>query len=1146
MPPQPSVTQTRLNNITRCLAAAATSLEVLASGLKEPSLEVIALTTKSLLKNLETVKQNKDQCIQLLEQTHELLNAILATHITSDTGADLRPSVLNAIAKFTETLHKINTFIEAQQKGSKLKRLFHQGELNTLLRNCKDGLQQGLDSFQIDAGTFMKEITYMQKESAERHKEVLHLIETLADTGSDEASVISRVFSGPHNSSTSISMLPSEPKIFHGRNSEVSNILQLLKEGAPKIAILGAGGMGKTTVATAILHHTESTAIFDQHRYFVACDSATTKVELAALIGVHLGLNPGKDLTQAVVQCFFSGPPSLLVLDNLETVWEPMQSRQAVEEFLSLLTDVKHLALMITMRGAERPAKVAWTHPFLPPLSPLNEDAARQTFMDIADDAHDSEELDKVLALTDNIPLAISLLAHLVDSKGCSMVLSRWEEEKTSMVSDGHDKRSNLELSISLSLSSPRLKAFPHALELLTLLSMLPNGLSDVELVQSRLPLDNILGCKATLIRTSLAYSDFNKRLKVLVPIREYMMKIQPPKDNLIRPLRRYFQELLELHKEYHGTSTASSTVARISPNLANIQNVLENGLKPDHPELVDCIYCTCYLSQFSRSTTQGEISLLLRQIPNVFPAPCDHRLEAYYASELLNSQRHMFIGDVDTVITQGLIHIEYCNDPDVQCWFYLSLATVYIGMKHDLSVALDYGQTALSLASSVGNTKRHSQALYLMAWANWFTGACSTAQDYSKECQRVAKISADLYGEASGLSVEAKCCCRLGDYTQSLALSIQTRHLLASCAMSHSEMNYNTMNSQAEVHKLKSEYSAARDIHCQICEQAIQDPSTHGLALLNIAEIDVSIDSPDIDVQRNVDVDLSLREGDLLAAKALFLDCINSSDSDAPMLSYCLERLGDASRWGSATETLSWTTVLLAHSLKHKEKLLILKALLSFGQIFHHQADEDTAINLFNVALAGFTQMDIHRSRGECMLHLGDIYKGRGESLKAVELWDTARPLFERSSQGKQVKKIDERLASVGAKLLEKHRQSLAYLSERNAPSGPIVPEQEDGSSDEEDLDVVKEEKGLYIHCLPPSVKDRNANKVQTVPQGCTIQGWFKHYQTLLQAIINAVVVSIHKISHKQRKTTRFREFPIERIKNPKSTNFSFILSRT
>ncbi|KAF8183075.1 P-loop containing nucleoside triphosphate hydrolase protein, partial [Mycena galopus ATCC 62051] len=299
-------------------------------------------------------------------------------------------------------------------------------------------------------------------------------------------------------------------------------------EESPRISILGPGGMGKTSLARAILHHPQVTTRFGQHRFFVACDSVMSKNELVALVGSHLRLKSVTH-TRQLIQYFASSPPCLLVIDNLETLWEPIESRTMIEEFLSLLTGVHHLALIITMRGAERPAKVRWTRPFLIPLQPLGQDAARKILVDIADSDHDSRDIDKVLLLTDNMPLAINLIAHLVDLEGCTNVLAGWEEEHTSSISRGHDKGSNLDLSIALSLSSPRLTSSSHAQDLLSLLAILPDGLSNTELLNCNLPIVDILHCKTILISTSLAYSDAQKRLRSWVPIREYMQSTHPP-----------------------------------------------------------------------------------------------------------------------------------------------------------------------------------------------------------------------------------------------------------------------------------------------------------------------------------------------------------------------------------------------------------------------------------------------------------------------------------------------------------------------------------------------------------------------------------------------------------------------------------------
>ncbi|KAJ6477080.1 hypothetical protein DFH09DRAFT_1293073 [Mycena vulgaris] len=329
---------------------------------------------KSLLTAVQTVKQNKNDCTQLLEQTYGLLCAIVSLHMKAEAGSDLTPSMLNDLGKFTDTLYKIQ-FVEAQQDKSKIRHFFRQGKMSKLFKDCNLGLQEALDHFK--AINLLTEVAVMQKFAEDRHKEVMELISAFSDgTTSDKGSANNRTISSSYNSSTSISMLPSESKIFHGREAELADILQLLMQETPRIVILGAGGMGKTSLARAVLHHPTVTVKYAQHRFFVACDSTSSKDELVSLIGAHLGLKPTKHLAKVILHYFTTNPACLLILGNLETLWESPEIRRDIEEFLSLLTEVKHLALIITMRGTERPASVHWTRPFLPALKPMTQAAA--------------------------------------------------------------------------------------------------------------------------------------------------------------------------------------------------------------------------------------------------------------------------------------------------------------------------------------------------------------------------------------------------------------------------------------------------------------------------------------------------------------------------------------------------------------------------------------------------------------------------------------------------------------------------------------------------------------------------------------------------------------------------------------------------
>jgi tetratricopeptide (TPR) repeat protein len=402
---------------------------------------------------------------------------------------------------------------------------------------------------------------------------------------------------------------------------------------------------------------------------------------------------------------------------------------------------------------------------------------------------------------------------------------------------------------------------------------------------------------------------------------------------------------------------------------------------------------------------------------------------------------------------------------------------TNHYRLKGNISNAEKFCETAISLAVATGNSKNHSRALIYFAWNKWYLlGDYFAGQASAYEAQRLARISADLLGEAQALQIASLCCQSLGSYQQSISLCIRARDLIALCGISNGNLDHHLMSAQADIHKLKSEYIAARSIHSIILQETSMDQDfyPYGFALLNIAEIDVSIGAPQDDVQSIYEkaretfnthnfvaevlmcdmilADLHLREGNFLAAKSFFESCIKSSLRGSDIMSYSLERLGNASRWGSPNWMSNWTTVFLMHSVRRKEKLGIYKALAFFGDVFLAQDDQHTATSLFTIALDGFTQMDVHQSRAECMLRLGDISKSHGNLLEAVELWETAKPLFERSSQTKEVKHVDERLASVSENVLEQHRKNLAHLAELNVPSTAV--EEMDSMSDIEDIE--------------------------------------------------------------------------------------------
>jgi hypothetical protein len=195
------------------------------------------------------------------------------------------------------------------------------------------------------------------------------------------------------------------------------------------------------------------------------------------------------------------------------------------------------------------------------------------------------------------------------------------------------------------------------AQELLSILSLLPDGLADADLVQAKLPIPDILACKATLIQTALAFVGQDQHLKVLVPIREHILSIHPPADALKLKLRDHFHQILDLWNQFKNLNVADIH-PQISQNLGNFNTVLRDGLEPEGPDIVQNVQSILFLNHFY-TRAQDTYSLLLLELSEKLSHWKDHTIFGEYLIQLLKISSYLHDLDVNSCITLGTQHFK-------------------------------------------------------------------------------------------------------------------------------------------------------------------------------------------------------------------------------------------------------------------------------------------------------------------------------------------------------------------------------------------------------------------------------------------------------------------------------------------------------
>lgn len=537
----------------------------------------------------------------------------------------------------------------------------------------------------------------------------------------------------------------------------------ILPTDAGRVAILGAPGVGKSSLALAALHDPRSKAAFDSRRYFIMCDRAQTGEQLLATIASFFELSqsphPGEPnkLEHEIVEVLGEGGArTLLVLDNFETPWETLEGRDEVEGLLSALAGIKTLSVIVTLRGAERPLGLCWARPCLPPLEPLSRDAALETYRAITDKNDPDPDLDRLMDLLENLPLAITLMANIAQYETTAALLRRWDSEQTSMLDRGAPHRlSSLDISIKISLASPRMLHVPYASALLALVCFVPDGLSKKSLDAITLALPEVGKAQMPLLQTALAFHDSSKRLKVLAPIRSYMQQNHPPPREHIQVLEKHYMDLAARAASVGTAENSADLVQELSPEVGNIQTVLDRILEHESGRR-DAIQAAAHLAHFNKYTLTGSLLTLVRAAENAQKIG-DDPLRAECVLHLARGAHDM--GNMKQAKAQyqeALALYEGTADPRGQAECFKNLAIALVGTEEHSRAAQMFDQARV-LYERAGDLLGQGECMLHLAQNALLQDDLPLAQSRAEQAMRIFKKNGHAMWQARCFSMHGQ-----------------------------------------------------------------------------------------------------------------------------------------------------------------------------------------------------------------------------------------------------------------------------------------------------------------------------------------------------------------------------------------------------
>ncbi|KAF5344710.1 hypothetical protein D9758_015266 [Tetrapyrgos nigripes] len=369
----------------------------------------------------------------------------------------------------------------------------------------------------------------------------------------------------------------SKPKKITAESHFVEAVKLLCEANQVHIAILGTGGIGKTSVALHIMENALIKKKFSGRCYFIPCEILSDATTLTQGLVQAIGLQPiqGKGSYKLLLNYLKGCQESLLILDNFDTPWNSKDQAQ-VKKFIDKICSFKSALVIVNMRDTDGPRQTEW-HKLggqsgLPPLELV---PAKQAFCSFTSNGKyqiDQRDpiLEQLLRQMDGMPLAITLIAQQARKLPLKHLMEMWNSQKTEVlkkVGEQDDRLTSIEVSIELTLNLIREKLSMTGENHMRLVAFLPSGIPDwLENLPKMLP-DATMQV-LVLEKSCLIYEVENRTLKILTPIGEYIMQIFGRSEHLEDDIWRFYETFMD--------NLPEKSVARDSELRLHIANILK------------------------------------------------------------------------------------------------------------------------------------------------------------------------------------------------------------------------------------------------------------------------------------------------------------------------------------------------------------------------------------------------------------------------------------------------------------------------------------------------------------------------------------------------------------------------------------------